>query len=334
MLTISIIGASGYVGAELTAYLHQHPKVHLHSLLVSVHSQDKGKLFSDLYPYYRNRIDHPLIPLNDINAIAKEVDVVFLAVAHEISHDLVPIFVHAGCIVFDLSGAYRVNQPGFYEKYYGFQHNYPQLLASAVYGLAEWQNDTLKQAQLIAVPGCYPTVSQLALKPLVENHLLDQQQWPVINAVSGVSGAGRKASLKTHFCEVSLQPYSLFTHRHRPEITHHLGIQLIITPHLGNFERGILATITCRLKSGVNAQRVHAVYSQAYKNKPLIRLYDENLPSIKAIVRQPFCDIGFRIQGEYIIIVAAEDNLLKGAATQAIQCFNLRFGFHETQSLL
>lgn len=333
MLTTLIVGASGYVGAEVVNYLYRHPNVNLHSLAISAQSQDKGKLFSDLHPHYRGIIDLPLMPLNDIASVAKQVDVVFLATDHKISHELVAIFVEAGCIVFDLSGAYRVIHPEFYEHYYGFEHKFPQLLKKAVYGLAEWQVNSIKQANLIAVPGCYPTVSQLALRPLVENDLLDKQQWPIINAVSGVSGAGRKASLTTSFCEVSLQPYSLFTHRHQPEIAYHLGIPVIFTPHLGNFTRGILATITCRLKSGVNEQTVYAAFSQAYGNKPLIRFYDNGIPSINGVVGQPFCDIGFSIQNEHIIIIAAEDNLLKGAAAQAVQCFNLRFGFKETEAL-
>lgn len=333
MVTTLIVGASGYTGAEVTNYLHRHPKVHLHSLAISAQSQDKGKLFSDLYPHYRGIVDLPLLPLNDIAMLAKQVDVVFLATAHEISHELAAIFVEADCIVIDLSGAYRVNQPEFYEHYYGFKHKFPQLLKNAVYGLAEWQMNTIKQANLISVPGCYPTVSQLALRPLVEHNLLDQQQWPIINAISGVSGAGRKASLTTSFCEVSLQPYSLFTHRHQPEIAYHLGMPVIFTPHLGNFARGILATITCRLRSGVNAQTVHDAFTHAYGNKPLIRFYDKGIPSINAVVGQPFCDIGFSIQNEHIIIIAAEDNLLKGAAAQAVQCFNIRFGFNETEAL-
>ncbi len=187
---------------------------------------------------------------------------------------------------------------------------------------------------MIAVPGCYPTASQLALKPLVDAQLLNTDQWPVINAVSGVSGAGRKASLTSSFCEVSLQPYGVFNHRHQPEIATHLGIPVIFTPHLGNFARGTLATITCRLKPGVSAQDVEEAYHNAYHNKPLVRLYDKGVPALKSVVGLPFCDIGFSVQDEHLIVVATEDNLLKGAAAQAVQCLNIRFGFPETQSLL
>ncbi|MBE8597185.1 N-acetyl-gamma-glutamyl-phosphate reductase [Xenorhabdus sp. BG5] len=334
MLNTLIVGASGYTGAELAAYLQRHPHVHLSGLMVSSQSLDAGKCFSELHPQYQGIVDLPLQPLTDVIEAAKGIDVVFLATAHEVSHDIAPIFLAAGCIVFDLSGAYRVQNTQFYKKYYGFEHKNTQWLEQAAYGLAEWQAEKIKQAQLIAVPGCYPTVSQLSLKPLLEQDLLDTEHWPVINAVSGVSGAGRKASIANSFCEVSLQPYGVFNHRHQPEITTHLGTEVIFTPHLGNFSRGILATITCKLKSGVTEAQIREAYQQAYHDKPLVRLYSKGVPALKAVVGSPFCDIGFAVQGQHLIIVGAEDNLLKGAAAQAVQCMNIRFGYEETQALL
>lgn len=334
MLNTLIVGASGYAGAELAAYLHRHPHMNITGLMVSAQSTDAGKRLSDLHPQLKGIVDLPILPLGSVVEAARGVDVVFLATAHEVSHDLAPQFLAAGCVVFDLSGAFRVQQVDFYRQYYGFEHQQPDWLERAVYGLAEWLAEQIKDAQLIAVPGCYPTAAQLALKPLVEGLLLNDAQWPVINATSGVSGAGRKASIGNSFCEVSLQPYGLFNHRHLPEITAHLGIPVIFTPHLGSFPRGILATITCRLKAGVTAQDVAEAYHNAYHDKPLVRLYEQGVPALKAVVGLPFCDIGFAVQGEYLIAVAAEDNLLKGAAAQAIQCLNIRFGFPETQSLL
>lgn len=334
MLDTLIIGASGYTGAELAAYLRRHPEINIAGLMVSAHSVDAGKIFSDLHPQLKGLVDLPLRPLTDVAEAAKDIDVVFLATDHEVSHNLAPQFLAAGCVVIDLSGAFRVDNAEFYTQYYGFEHQHSELLKQAVYGLAEWNAEQIKQTQLIAVAGCYPTASQLALKPLVDAGLLDQQQWPVINAVSGVSGAGRKANMTTSFCEVSLHPYGVFTHRHQPEIATHLGVPVIFTPHLGNFPRGILATITCKLKGGVGESEIKHAFYHAYHNKPLVRLYDKGLPALKAVVGQPFCDIGFAVSGQHIIVVAAEDNLLKGAAAQAVQCMNLRFGFSETQSLL
>ncbi len=334
MLNTLIVGASGYAGVELVTYLNRHPHINITGVAVSAQSPDAGKLLSDLHPQLKGMVSLRLQPLTDVAELAKDVDVVFLATAHEVSHDLAPQFLAQGCVVFDLSGAWRVKDADFYTRYYGFTHQYPELLEKAVYGLAEWQRDALCDASLIAVPGCYPTASQLPLRPLLEAGLLNTEQWPVINATSGVSGAGRKASLTTSFCEVSLQPYGLFTHRHQPEIAAHLGTQVIFTPHLGNFPRGILATITGRLNPGVTADDVAKALHDAYDDKPLVRLYDNGVPALKSVVGLPFCDIGFAVQGEHVILVSAEDNLLKGASSQAVQCMNIRFGYPETLSLI
>lgn len=334
MLNTLIVGASGYAGAELATYVNRHPHMNITALTVSAQSNDAGKLLSDLHPQLKGILDLPLQPMSDISEFTRDLDVVFLATAHEVSHDLAPQFLEAGCVVFDLSGAFRVNDAAFYDKFYGFTHQHPALLEQAVYGLAEWNVEKLKEAKLVAVPGCYPTAAQLSLKPLIDNGLLDLSQWPVINATSGVSGAGRKAAMSNSFCEVSLQPYGMFNHRHQPEIATHLGTEVIFTPHLGNFPRGILETITCRLKPGVTQAQVTEAFQQAYADKPLVRLYEKGVPALKNVVGLPFCDIGFAMQGEHLIVVAAEDNLLKGASAQAMQCANIRFGFTETQSLI
>jgi len=334
MLNTLIVGASGYAGVELATYLNRHPHMNITALAVSAQSPDAGKLLSDLHPQLKGIVDLPLQPLSDAAEWADKVDVVFLATAHEVSHDLAPEFLKAGCVVFDLSGAFRVNDDASYTQYYGFSHQHQDWLDKAVYGLAEWQHDKIKDAELVAVPGCYPTAAQLSLKPLIAAGLLNDAQWPVINATSGVSGAGRKANVGTSFCEVSLQPYGLFNHRHHPEIVAHLGTPVIFTPHLGSFPRGILSTTTCRLKAGVTQQDVADAFHNAYHDKPLVRVYDKGVPALKAVVGLPFCDIGFAMQGEHLIVVAAEDNLLKGASSQAVQCLNIRFGFPETLSLI
>lgn len=329
-----IIGASGYSGAELARILSRHPLCELTGLYVSKNSADAGKMLHQLYPQLRNVVNLPILPLDNLEEIAADCDVAFLATAHEVSHDIAPLLLNKEVVVFDLSGAFRVPNEAFYETYYGFKHQYPELLKQAVYGLAEFAESALKEAQLIAVPGCYPTASQLALKPLIENDLLDLSVWPVINATSGVSGAGRKATLTNSFCEVSLQPYGLFKHRHQPEISHHLGTEVIFTPHLGHFDRGILATITCKLKAGVTRQTIASVYEKAYQGRDIVRILNEGVPALKSVVGLPYCDIGFAVEGEHAILVSVEDNLLKGAASQAIQCFNIRFGMDETTGLV
>ena len=334
MLKTTIIGASGYTGAELALMISRHPELTLSGLYVSANSVDAGKPIAALHGKLAGLIDMPVQPLTNPAEVAKQSDVVFLATAHEVSHDLAPVFLEQGCQVFDLSGAFRVKGENFYQEFYGFEHQHEQWLDSAAYGLAEWNEAEIKEAQLVAVAGCYPTASQLAIKPLVESKLLDENQWPVINATSGVSGAGRKASMVNSFCEVSLQPYGVFNHRHQPEIAVHLGCDVIFTPHLGNFKRGILATITMKLADGVTEEQVQQAFEAAYQDKPAVRLLEETLPRIQDVEQTPFCDLGWKVQGQHIIVVSAIDNLLKGASSQAMQCLNLRYGFAPLTALV
>lgn len=333
MLKTAIIGASGYTGAELALMVEKHPQLKLAGLYVSANSLDAGKSMAELHGKLAGLIDMEIEPLVDPLVVASQCDVVFLATAHEVSHDLAPIFLAQDCQVFDLSGAFRVKSEDFYPNYYGFEHQHREWLDKAVYGLAEWNREAILHSSLIAVAGCYPTAAQLAIKPLINANLLDTEQWPVINATSGVTGAGRKATLNNSFCEVSLQPYGVFTHRHQPEIATHLGCEVIFTPHLGNFKRGILATITMKLAVGVTAQQVDEAFTQAYADQPAVRL-KSSLPSIKDVEFTPFCDLGWRVQGEHVIVVSAIDNLLKGASSQAMQCLNIHYGFSELTALV
>ncbi|WP_432454769.1 MULTISPECIES: N-acetyl-gamma-glutamyl-phosphate reductase [unclassified Agarivorans] len=336
MLQAAIIGASGYTGAELAGYVSRHPQLQLAGLFVSERSLDAGKSLSSLHGRLRGIVDAPVQPLivADIASTFANVDIVLLATAHEVSHDLAPAFLAAGCQVFDLSGAFRVQDAEFYETYYGFTHQYPELLDKAVYGLAEWNAEQIKQTDLVAVAGCYPTASLTALKPLAAAGLIADNSKAVINATSGVSGAGRKASLNSSFCEVSLSPYGVFKHRHQPEIATHLGHPVIFTPHLGNFKRGILATINVILKPGTTPEQVNEAYQQAYAGQQIVRLLADEWPSITKVEYTPFIDLAWQQQGDDLIVVSAEDNLLKGAASQAIQCLNIRNGFAATTALV
>ncbi len=334
MLKTTIIGASGYTGAELALMINRHPELTLSGLYVSANSVDAGKPIAALHGKLAGLIDMPVQPLINPEEVAKQSDVIFLATAHEVSHDLAPIFLENDCQVFDLSGAFRVKGENFYQEFYGFEHQHEQWLDKAAYGLAEWNEQEIKEAQLVAVAGCYPTASQLAIKPLVEAKLLDENQWPVINATSGVTGAGRKATMVNSFCEVSLQAYGVFNHRHQPEMAAHLGCDVIFTPHLGNFKRGILATITMKLADGVAEQQIQVAFEQAYQGKPAVRLLEETLPRIQDVEQTPFCDLGWKVQGQHIIVVSAIDNLLKGASSQAMQCLNLRYGFAPLTALV
>ncbi|USD65490.1 N-acetyl-gamma-glutamyl-phosphate reductase [Vibrio sp. SCSIO 43136] len=334
MLKTVIVGASGYTGAELALMVVKHPNLTLAGLYVSANSLDAHKPLSALHGSLKGLVDDAVQPLTDVTEVAQQADVVFLATAHEVSHDLAPQFLAKGCKVFDLSGAFRVSADNFYPDYYGFEHQHSDWLAKAVYGLAEWNESQIATADLVAVPGCYPTASQIALKPVIEVGLLNNEMMPVINATSGVSGAGRKASMTNSFCEVSLQPYGVFGHRHQPEISTHLDCDVIFTPHLGNFKRGILATITCQLNAGVTQQQVTEAIEQAYQDKPLVRVLGGEMPSIQNVANTPFVDLGWKVQGQHLILVSAIDNLLKGAASQAMQCLNIRYGYAPMTSLV
>ena len=332
-MNVVIIGASGYSGAELASLVAKHPNLTLTGCYVSEGSLDKNKLLSDLYPEHLGLLDCPLLPLSvsAFDDIQSDADYVCLCTDHKVSVDLAPQFLAMGKKVFDLSGGYRLASNDDYVTYYGFEHQHPELLNEAAYGLAEWNHDAIANAKLIAVAGCYPTAALNALKPLKQAGLLSSENI-IINAVSGVTGAGRKASVGTHFCEVSLAPYGLFNHRHGPEIEQHLGHKVLFTPHLGNFPRGILETIYVQLKPGVTKENVASAY-QVLSSEPLIRLLGDKVPSIKGVAKQPFVDIGWQQQGTQLIVMSAIDNLLKGAAGQALQCINISMNLDHTTGL-
>jgi N-acetyl-gamma-glutamyl-phosphate reductase len=332
-MNIVIIGASGYSGAELASLIAKHAKLNLAGCYVSEGSLDKNKLLSDLYPEHLGLLDQPLLPLSEsaFNTINDTADYICLCTDHKVSVDLAPQFLAMGKKVFDLSGGFRLASNDDYVNYYGFEHQHLALLDDAAYGLAEWNSAAIIKAQLVAVAGCYPTAALNALKPLQKENLLSDQKI-IINAVSGVTGAGRKASIGAHFCEVSLTPYGLFNHRHGPEIEQYLGHKVLFTPHLGNFSRGILETIYVQLKPGITSEQVTQAY-QVLAEEPLIRLLGNKIPSIKGVAKQPYVDIGWQQQGTQLIVISAIDNLLKGAAGQALQCINLSMGLPHTTGL-
>ncbi|KXI27366.1 N-acetyl-gamma-glutamyl-phosphate reductase [Paraglaciecola hydrolytica] len=330
MFKTCIIGASGYTGAELALLLQQHSQFDLAALYVSENSHDAHKNIGDLHGFLYEQIDLPLLPLkeSDMLALAEEMDAIFLATPHEASHEWMDKLAGKKAVIFDLSGAFRLKDKSVFAQYYGFENTQSAWLQQAVYGLADWHQEQIKQAALVAVPGCYPTASLTALKPLFNAKLLDSQHRPIINAISGVSGAGRKAALNSSFTEVSLQAYGVLGHRHQPEISNYLGTEVIFTPHLGNFKRGILATITVKVAAGVSAEQINQAYQQAYAGNPIVRLR-KSWPKIDDVAQTPFCDLFWKFdsQSGYLVITSAIDNLLKGAASQAVQCANLRFGF-------
>ena len=338
MIRAVVIGAGGYSGAELTGLLLDHPSTELLGLFGSSRRGDNAEAarFDRLFPRWRGRTDLKVCAM-DLNEIAQLApDVVFLATPHNVSHDVAPTLLDEGLCVLDLSGAFRLAEANLYPKHYGFQHEYPSLLENAVYGLPELNRDQLLDAQLIALPGCYPTSIVLGLAPLVSAGAIDTRADVIADSVSGVSGAGKSPSVRSHFCEVSLEPYGVFTHRHGPEINQHCQTPVIFTPHLGAFDRGILSTMHVRLAQDWNEDRVRAVLDEKYDHEPFVRILDaDTWPTISAVRCTNYCDIALKVDDSnaHLIVVSALDNLLKGAAGQAVQCMNARFGIPETVGL-
>lgn len=315
----AVFGASGYSGVELAWLLQNHPQFHLSQIFSSSAREEES--LASLYPALAGRLDLTLQPWHPslLGQLAQQARVVFLALPHEASAELAPLLINAGLVVFDLSGAFRLHDAEIHQQTYGFTQ--PTLTQAVPYGLAEW-TQLQGDEPLIAVPGCYPTVASLALKPII--HLVADHCIPIVNAVSGVSGAGRKAHAHTSFCEVSLQAYGVASHRHQPEISQAVERPVLFVPHLGNFKRGILATLYVQLAEHVSAEQIAHEFNQAYAEQPLVRLCAKP-PAIAQVVGTPYCDIHWQQTGHQLIICAAIDNLLKGAAAQAVQLANQYF---------
>ncbi|TVQ76576.1 MAG: N-acetyl-gamma-glutamyl-phosphate reductase [Phycisphaeraceae bacterium] len=336
--SVAIIGASGYTGAELAWWLAHHPVARLVSVFGGERSAADGSVsMASLFPRLRGICDLPVLPL-DLGMLADlHVDAVFLATPHEVSCQLAPELLERGLIVIDLSAAFRLSDAGVFEKHYSFAHSSPELLSDAVYGLPELHRDDIAGADLIACPGCYPTASILALHPIVRSGLMGEGTLGVIDAVSGVSGAGRRPHQRTQFCEVSYQPYGIGNHRHAPEIEEHAGCPVVFTPHLAEWDRGILATIHITLGEDADADDITRLYEDAYATEPFVRLLPQGeWPSVAGVRGSNFCDLAWHIdeRRRHLTLFSAIDNLVKGASGQAVQCMNARFGIPESAGLI
>lgn len=329
---VAVVGATGYAGAELTAILARHPSVSLVALFSST-----GGTRGPVSPALPQHIAEPFA----YDALlASNAEIVFLATPNEVSAELAPKLVDAGMQVIDLSGAFRLANPDLYPNWYGFAHERPALLNEAVYGLTEWCNGELKKARLVANPGCYPTSILLALRPLT--FMLDREQPVICDSKSGVSGAGKKSDLAWSFAELfgNFKAYGVGSHRHEPEIRQGLKLgdraTLVFVPHLLPTVRGILSTMHVGFTHAVTEQQLTDVYAKAYANAPFVRVLPAGqLPELKSVVNTPHAQIGFTLLqgGKRAVIVSVIDNLLKGAASQAVQNFNRMCGYAETEAL-
>jgi N-acetyl-gamma-glutamyl-phosphate reductase len=324
---VAVAGATGFTGQELLRLLSRHPGVAI------THATSSGATAARRLPALAHLWNGSITPL-DVDTLARDADLVFLALPDTAAAEIAPRLLDAGIRAIDLSGAFRLRNDALRARWYPETHRLPSHL---VYGLTEIQRRNLPDARLVANPGCYPTASLLPLLPLEKAGLLTPQSDVIVDAKSGVSGAGKTPTERTHFSEVhgSLSAYGVFAHRHGAEIEEGLGRTVTFTPHLLPIDRGILATIYVRVPPGTTEEALGDVFEAAYAGEPFVRLTGTELPQIKHVAYSNFCDIGWRVDSSgRAILISVIDNLLKGASGQAVQNMNVMLGQPETAGLL
>jgi N-acetyl-gamma-glutamyl-phosphate reductase len=322
---VGVAGATGYTGVELLRLLGRHPGVRIAAAMGSPGAAPRH------VPALKSLWDATVDGL-DIEALAEGTDAVFLALPEHAAAEVAPLLLARGKRVFDLSGAFRLRDAALRHRWYPKTLEQP---SSVVYGLTERNRDLLRDSTLVACAGCYPTAAILALQPLLQAGLIGQPI--IIDAKSGVSGAGKTPTERTHFseCHGSLSAYGVFNHRHAAEIEQELNTPVTFVPHLLPIDRGILETIYATLQPGVDEAAIAAALHAAYDESPFVRLTAGELPEIKHVAHTNFCDIGWKVNDatRQLVLVVCIDNLVKGAAGQAVQNFNVAFGFDERMGL-
>jgi N-acetyl-gamma-glutamyl-phosphate reductase len=339
MIKVAIVGATGYAGGELIQRLLVHPEARITSVSAKV---DRPRNIAEIFPSLKNRCEL-ICGEPDIKSISQAADCIFLALPHTVSMTLVPKFLKSGKRIIDLSADYRLKDTKVYEQFYKTKHRDASNVSQAVYGLPELYRYKIKSARLIANPGCYPTAGILASAPAVACNLVEPDSI-IIDAKSGVSGAGKKIAEDFLFVEANenFRAYRVGVHQHMPEINEVLSrlaghkIKITFVPHLLPLNRGILETVYVK-KSASRGKRgsLLALYRAFYKNEPFVRIKDEgSFPALRDVVGTNFCDIGIREEKKSAIIIAVIDNLLKGASGQAIQNMNIMYGLPERYGLV
>lgn len=335
-INVGIIGATGHTGEELIGILLKHPDVRISRLY---NTGDQPQKISDAFPQFKGRCEL-LCSKPDMKDIADHCDLVFLALPHTVSMNFAPKILKLGKKVIDLSADYRLKDTKVFEKFYHARHKDPANLKNSVYGLPELYRASIRKAKLVANPGCYPTSAILALAPLVALGLIDKGSI-IIDAKSGVSGAGKKLEKGLLFLEVNedFRAYKVNAHQHMPEINGVLArlarknVSVTFVPHLLPLQKGILSTIYAR-KSG-RTQDLTSLYKKFYKSEPFVRIKNAGeFPRLRDVVGTNFCDIGIKEEAKSVIVISAIDNLLKGASGQAVQNMNIMYKFPETAALL
>lgn len=339
MIRAGILGANGYTGTELVRLISNHEEVEI-SVITS--RKYEGCLLSDVYPSFTGSVEKRFSCL-DIDQVCSTSDVVFTAFPHGVSCKVIPKLYERGIRIIDLSGDFRYKNKENYEKWYGMEHEAPELLQESVYGLCEIYRDKIKGARLVANPGCYTTCSILALLPLVKNKLIDLKSI-IVDAKSGMSGAGRSEKIQFGFCETdeNLCAYNVANHRHTSEIEQELSIaagkdiELSFTPHLVPMKRGIFVTCYADLASSLSQEKVINIYRDFYEGERFIRVYEGGkLPAVHNVFYSNYVDITAVIDERLnrVIVLASLDNLMKGASSQAVQNMNIMFGFEESKGI-
>jgi N-acetyl-gamma-glutamyl-phosphate reductase len=325
-IRVGLAGATGYAGQELVRLLAGHPAATLSVAMSSTRTDTARRL-----PRLGRIWDGEIGPL-DIDRLAAESDVVFLALPEKAVPPIAAGVLAAGRRIVDLSGAFRLRNDADRQRWYPETAEMP---ASVAYGLTERNRPEIAAARVVACPGCYPTAALLALEPLVDAGLVTGEV--IVDAKSGISGAGRAPTDRTHFSENfgSTAAYGIFSHRHAAEMEQELSRPVTFVPHLVPLNRGILETIYVRLSPGAGARQILDAYDRAYRDAPFVRVSSDELPEIKHVAHTNFCDIGFRADEPTgrLVVIACLDNLLKGAASQAVQNFNLMCGLDERTGL-
>ena len=339
MIKVGIIGSTGYAGGELVRLLMNHKEAEI-KWYGSRSYVDKK--YADVYQNFFQIVDDKCMDDN-MEALANEVDVIFTATPQGLCASLVNEDILNKVKIVDLSADFRIKDVSTYEKWYGIEHKSPQFIEEAVYGLCEINREDIKNARLIANPGCYPTCSTLSIYPLAKEGLIDMNT-VIIDAKSGTSGAGRGAKVDNLYCEVNenIKAYGVAVHRHTPEIEEQLSyasgeeVFLNFTPHLVPMNRGILITAYATLKKDVTYEEVKAIYDKYYADEKFVRVLDKDVcPQTKWVEGSNYVDVNFKIdpRTKRIIMMGAMDNLVKGAAGQAVQNMNLMFGLKESEGL-